>query len=142
MFGKLGKYVVNSILVDVLNRLRKNFIRPITTICESEKKIIFMNIKELGDIHTAFFTALFSFVKENKGVGDVFIKFKEKFLKYADYCSGLTKAQITLENLCAENKEVEKEVNMYALILWVHINATTVGVAHFTTISGHFLATT
>ena len=108
------KYVVNSILVDVLNRLRKNFIRPITTICESEKKIIFMNIKELGDIHTAFFTALFNCVKENKGVGDVFIKFKEKFLKYADYCSGLTKAQITLENLCAENKEVEKEVHMYS----------------------------
>ena len=112
---------MNSILVDVLNRLRKNFIRPITTICESEKKIIFMNIKELGDIHTAFFTALFSFVKENKGVGDVFIKFKEKFLKYADYCSGLTKAQITLENLCAENKEVEKEVNMYAFILGIQM---------------------
>ena len=33
--------------VDVLNRLRKNFIKPITTIKESDKKIIFMNIKEV-----------------------------------------------------------------------------------------------
>lgn len=103
--------------VDVLNKLRKNFIRPITTIREPDKKIIFMNIKELGDIHTAFFTALFNCVKEkplaNRRVGDVFIEFKEKFLKYADYCSGLTKAQVTLETLCAENKEVEKEVKVF-----------------------------
>lgn len=100
--------------VDVLNRLRKNFIRPITTISESDKKIIFMNIKELGDIHTAFFTALFNCVKEkpyaSRRIGEVFMEFKEKFLKYADYCSGLTKAQMTLEALCAENKEVEQEV--------------------------------
>lgn len=117
--------------VDVLNRLRKNFIRPITTIKESDKKIIFMNIKELGDIHTAFFTELFNCVKleqhssspgssvtaaaaaagrHSLKLGDVFVEFKEKFLKYADYCVGLTHAQMTLENLCAENKEVEKEV--------------------------------
>ena len=104
--------------VDVLNRLRKNFIRPITTIKESDKKVIFMNIKELGDIHTAFFTELFNCVKleststglRHLKLGDVFVEFKEKFLKYADYCVGLTQAQMTLENLCAENKEVEKEI--------------------------------
>jgi len=102
--------------VDVLNRLRKNFIRPITTIKESEKKVIFMNTKELGDIHTAFFTALFNCVREkpyaSKRIGDVFIEFKEKFLKYADYCCGLPRAQITLDTLCAENKEVEKEIRV------------------------------
>ena len=69
----------------MLNRLRKNFIRPITTIPESDKKIIFMNIKELGDIHTAFFTALFNCVKEkpyaSRRVGDVFIEFKVIFRK-------------------------------------------------------------
>ena len=100
--------------VDVLNRLRKNFIRPITTIKESDKKIIFQNIKELGDIHTAFFTELFNCVGSSAAgrirIGDVFVEFKEKFLKYADYCAGLTLAQITLEGLCTENKEVEKEI--------------------------------
>ena len=99
--------------VDVLNRLRKNFIRPITTIRESDKKLIFMNIKELGDIHTAFFTELFNCVKHERPslrIGDIFVDFKEKFLKYADYCSGLTVAQVTLESLCSENKEVEKEI--------------------------------
>ena len=100
--------------VDVLNRIRKNFIRPITTITEKDKKIIFMNIKELGDIHTAFFTSLFDCVQgkanASRRVGEVFLEFKEKFLKYADYCSGLTTATMTLETLCEENKEVEKEV--------------------------------
>ena len=74
-----------------------------------------MIMQELGDIHTAFFTSLFNCVNDkpyaSRRVGDVFIEYKEKFLKYADYCSGLTKAQITLENLCAENKDVEKEVS-------------------------------
>jgi guanine nucleotide exchange factor VAV len=79
-----------------------------------------MNIKELGDVHTAFFDNLLACVKaassssnrpsENGRVGDVFLKFKENFLKYGDYCSGLTKAQYTLDTLCAQNKEVEKEV--------------------------------
>ena len=44
-----------------------------------------MNIKELGDIHTAFFTALFNCVKEkpyaSRRVGDVFIEFKVIFKK-------------------------------------------------------------
>ena len=101
--------------VDVLNVLRKNFIRPITTINECDKKIIFINVKELGDIHTAFYSALFSCVTapsgSHKRVGDVFMEFKEKFLKYADYCSGLPKASVTLEQLCTENKEVAKEVS-------------------------------
>ena len=100
--------------VDVLNRIRKNFIRPITTIRESDKKIIFMNIKELGDIHTAFFTALFNCVKarpsSSRKIGEVFLEFKEKFLKYADYCSGLKEATETLGSLSEENKAVEKEV--------------------------------
>ena len=71
---------------------------------------------QLGDIHTAFFTALFNCVKEkpsgSRRVGEVFIEFKERFLKYAEYCSGLTKAQMTLENLCANNEGVEEEVSL------------------------------
>lgn len=98
--------------VDVLNALRKNFIRPITTIKESDKKIIFMNIKELGDVHTAFFTSLFKCVQSNGRVGDVFIEYKEKFLKYADYCAGLTRAQTTILRLCTEDKEVEREASI------------------------------
>ena len=107
--------------VDVLNLLRKNFIRPITTINECEKKLIFINVKELGDIHTAFYSALFNCVTapvgSHKKVGDVFIEFKEKFLKYADYCSGLPKASCTLDQLCTENKEVLKEASNLPIYL-------------------------
>ena len=68
----------------------------------------------MGDIHTAFYSALFNCVTapigSHKRVGDVFIEFKEKFLKYAEYCSGLPKASCTLEQLQATRTEVAKEV--------------------------------
>ena len=35
--------------------LRKNFIKPITSIKDNEKKLIFMNIKELGENHAGLY---------------------------------------------------------------------------------------
>ncbi len=71
--------------VDVLNMLRKNFLRPITHIKDNDKKAIFINIKELGDLHAAFFTGLLDCVMAkptaHRFVGDVFLEFKEK-VKY------------------------------------------------------------
>lgn len=100
--------------VDALNMLRKNFIRPITTISESDKKVVFMNIKELGEIHAGFFTALLDCVKAKpaakRRVGDVFLEFKDRFLKYGEYCAELPRAQETLDALCAKSDDVAEEV--------------------------------
>ena len=98
--------------VDVLNMLRRNFIRKISKMKDSDKKAIFMNIRELGEIHGAFFTDLVNCVtgKSHKSIGEIFITFKEKFLKYGDYCSDLPRSQELLTNLYEKDEEVRKEI--------------------------------
>ena len=98
--------------VDVLNMLRRNFIRKISKMKDSDKKAIFMNIRELGELHGAFFTGLVDCVtgKSHKTIGEIFIVFKEKFLKYGEYCSYLPKAQELLGALYDKDEEVRKEI--------------------------------
>ena len=98
--------------VDVLNMLRRNFIRKISKMKDSDKKAIFMNIRELGEIHGAFFTDLVNCVtgKSHKSIGEIFITFKERFLKYGDYCSDLPRSQELLTNLYEKDEEVRKEI--------------------------------
>ena len=71
-----------------------------------------MNIRELGEIHGAFFTGLVECVtgKSHKSIGEVFIIFKEKFLKYGEYCSDLPKSQELLGTLYDKDEEVRKEI--------------------------------
>ena len=83
-----------------------------------------MNIKELGETHGGFhkdilgkleiasaslseweYQLLFSEAvigKSRKRVGEVFLEYKERFLKYGEYCSELPKAHQLLETLCAK----------------------------------------
>ena len=98
--------------VDVLNMLRRNFIRKISKMKDTDKKVIFMNIRELGEIHGAFFTGLVDCVtgKSHKSIGEIFIMFKEKFLKYGEYCSDLPRSQDLLRNLYEKDEEVRKEI--------------------------------
>ena len=79
---------------------------------DTDKKTIFMNIRELGEIHGAFFTSLVECVtrKSHKRIGEIFVEFKEKFLKYGDYCSELPKAQELLGTLYDKDEEVRKEI--------------------------------
>ena len=98
--------------VDVLNMLRRNFIRKISKMKDADKKIIFMNIKELGEIHGAFFTGLVECVthKTHKKIGEIFLEHKDKFLKYGEYCSELPRAQELLGTLYDKDEEVRKEI--------------------------------
>jgi len=98
--------------VEVLNMLRKHFIRSITCIKDVDKKIIFMNIKELGETHGGFHKDILEAVigKSRKRVGEVFLEYKERFLKYGEYCSELPKAHQLLETLCAKDEVIKEEV--------------------------------
>ena len=80
--------------VEVLNMLRKHFIRPISSIKDQDKKVIFMNIKELGETHGGFYKEIVESVtgKSRKKIGEVFTEYKERFLKYVEYCALLPKA--------------------------------------------------
>ena len=98
--------------VEVLNMLRKHFIRPIVSIKEADKKIIFMNIKELGESHGGFHKEILDAVtgKSRKRVGEVFLEYKERFLKYGEYCAHLTRATHLLEALTSKEEQVREEV--------------------------------
>ena len=92
--------------------LRKHFIRPITSIKDQDKKIIFMNIKELGETHGGFYKEILEAVtgKSRKKIGEVFLEYKERFLKYGDYCSQLPKATHYLDTLISKDDCVAEEV--------------------------------
>jgi len=83
------------------------------SIKETEKKIIFMNIKDLGEVHAAFYRSILESVSGKpsaRRIGEIFVEYKERFLKYGEYCSSLQLAQETLDSLCAKNEAVAQEV--------------------------------
>lgn len=98
--------------VEVLNMLRKHFIRPITTIKDQDKKVIFMNIKELGETHGGFYKEILESVtgKSRKRIGEVFVEYKERFLKYGEYCSQLPKSTQLLDTLINKDETISEEV--------------------------------
>ncbi|XP_040582225.1 protein vav isoform X3 [Lepeophtheirus salmonis] len=100
--------------VDVLNMLRKNFIKTITKMRDTDKKIIFMNIIELGDTHAGFYQNLCDVIrgKSCKKIGEVFLEYKTRFLKYGEYCSCLPKSQDVLDNVM-KDESVREEIALY-----------------------------
>ena len=71
-----------------------------------------MNIKELGETHINFYQNLKESVtgQIHKKIGDIFLEYKERFLKYGDYCSDMPKAQEKLAQLYERDLDVRKEV--------------------------------
>ena len=79
---------------------------------DADKKVVFMNIKELGESHAAFYQNILESMagKTRKRIGDIFVEFKERFLKYGEYCSSLSRAQELLDSLMAKDDAVRDEV--------------------------------
>ncbi len=71
-----------------------------------------MNIKDLGETHAGFFQDILESVtnKSRKKIGDIFLEYKERFLKYGDYCAQLPRAQETLDQLMTRDEAVREEV--------------------------------
>ena len=105
--------------VDVLNMLRKHFLRPIISMKDSDKSIVFKNIIELGEIHATFYKELLASVSTNMSVssskpkltiGEVFLEFKQRFLIYGNFCSDLPVAQQRLDSLCDRDEAITEEI--------------------------------
>ena len=93
--------------------LMKNFIRPITSIKDQNKKVIFMNIKDLEKTHGGFYKDILESVKgkSSKRIGEVFVEYKEKFYRYGEYCAQLPKATQLLDTLVSKDKTIAEEVS-------------------------------
>ena len=83
-----------------------------------------MNIKELGETHINFYQNLKESVtgQIHKKIGDIFLEYKERFLKYGDYCSDMPKAQEKLAQLYERDLDVRKEVEECEKVRETHQN--------------------
>lgn len=51
-------------------------------------------------------------------LSDVFLHWKDKFLVYADYCANLTKAQDRIQEICNQDKHINREVSVSFNIIY------------------------
>ncbi|XP_060526933.1 protein vav isoform X3 [Cylas formicarius] len=106
--------------VDVLHKLKKNFMIPLLNLIKAEDhSCVFHKIKELHDIHATFYNELLKVKSDpNQRLSGIFMRWREKFLVYGSYCANLTKATTVLQELCDTDEpfnqaviKYEKEVN-------------------------------
>uniref|UniRef100_A0A670XTK2 Phosphatidylinositol 3,4,5-trisphosphate-dependent Rac exchanger 1 protein n=1 Tax=Pseudonaja textilis TaxID=8673 RepID=A0A670XTK2_PSETE len=80
-----------------LHRIRQNAVdKAEKYITEENVKILFSNMEDILDVHNDFLTALEYCLHpephSQHQLGEVFLKFKEKFIVYEEYCSNHEKA--------------------------------------------------
>ncbi|XP_067324285.1 phosphatidylinositol 3,4,5-trisphosphate-dependent Rac exchanger 1 protein isoform X1 [Anolis sagrei] len=80
-----------------LHRIRQNAVdKAEKYITEENVKILFSNIEDILDVHKDFLTSLEYCLQpepqSHHELGDVFLKFKDKFIVYEEYCSNHEKA--------------------------------------------------
>ncbi|XP_063002021.1 phosphatidylinositol 3,4,5-trisphosphate-dependent Rac exchanger 1 protein isoform X1 [Elgaria multicarinata webbii] len=80
-----------------LHRIRQNAVdKAEKYITEENVKILFSNIEDILEVHKDFLTALEYCLQpepqSHHELGDVFLKFKDKFFVYEEYCSNHEKA--------------------------------------------------
>ncbi|KAB7495039.1 Protein vav [Armadillidium nasatum] len=98
---------------DALKRVLCNFYKPLKeTLGEENCSVIFFKFKEMADIHTHLYKGLHDARSNphNLPVSQVFITSQEKLLIYGDYCANLSKAQVLLEKLMAEDSVIRQKI--------------------------------
>lgn len=92
--------------IEALNMIVKHFMRPLkSTIKAEDRKIIFMNIKELAEIHTGFHSELYkACTSSHYKISECFLHWKDKFIVYGEYCSNLPAAQELIDELCNKSE--------------------------------------
>ncbi|RWS24881.1 protein vav-like protein [Leptotrombidium deliense] len=98
--------------IEALNMIVRHFMRPLKgTLREDDRKIVFLHIKELLEIHTGFHSDLFKACTTNQHrISQCFLHWKEKFVIYGDYCANLPKAQDLVEELCVKSEVINQSV--------------------------------
>ncbi|XP_054717331.1 protein vav-like [Uloborus diversus] len=98
--------------IEALNMIIKHFMRPLKSILKPEtRKVIFMNIKELAEIHTGFHSELYKACTSSQyKISECFLHWKNKFIIYGEYCSSLPAAQELVEDLSNRNEVVNQAI--------------------------------
>ncbi|XP_077504211.1 proto-oncogene vav-like isoform X2 [Amblyomma americanum] len=99
--------------IEALNMITRDFMRPLKDVLTPEEnEIIFKHIKELADTHTGFHADLHKacISSQHLKISDCFLRWKDKFIVYGDYCSNLPKAQEQIDELCSKKQLVNQSV--------------------------------
>lgn len=90
--------------------MSRHFARPLSARLRPEDwKRIFFGINELSTIHAGFYSSLWK-ARNGEDLAQVFLKWREQFLIYGDYCANLTVARNTLQEVCSRDEEINREV--------------------------------
>ncbi|XP_049272801.1 protein vav isoform X2 [Rhipicephalus sanguineus] len=97
--------------IEALNMITRDFMRPLKDVLTPEEnEIIFKHIKELAETHTGFHADLHKACvsSQHLKISDCFLRWKDKFIVYGDYCSNLPKAQEQIDELCSKKQLVNQ----------------------------------
>ncbi|XP_055933228.1 protein vav-like isoform X2 [Argiope bruennichi] len=98
--------------IEALNMIIKHFMRPLKSILAADiRKVIFMNIKELAEIHTGFHSELYKACTSSQyKISECFLHWKDKFIVYGEYCSKLPAAQEKVEELSNKSEVINQAI--------------------------------
>lgn len=98
--------------VDVLSKLKKNFMNPLQKILKPEVHcVIFCKINELHKIHTDFLNQLLkTHTDKSLRFSTVFMASRDNFLVYGDYCANLSQACALLQDVCDKDEEINQAI--------------------------------
>lgn len=68
--------------------------------------------KELCDIHQDFLNQLYKLPEKSTKLSNIFITHKDRFLVYGAYCSNLSVAGATLQDICDRQPEVYNKIEV------------------------------
>ncbi|XP_014677950.1 PREDICTED: guanine nucleotide exchange factor VAV2-like isoform X2 [Priapulus caudatus] len=98
--------------VDALNMIVSHFARPLKPIIpEEDFRLVFKHMEDLCMIHTGFHSELHrAYVTGVPTFAECFLKWRDKFLLYGDFCSNLPHAQDLIDELCNSRELVKQTV--------------------------------
>ncbi|GFR22757.1 guanine nucleotide exchange factor VAV3 [Trichonephila clavata] len=98
--------------IEALNMIIKHFMRPLkNTLVADVRKVIFMNIEELAEIHTGFHSELYKACTSSQyKISECFLHWKDKFIIYGEYCSKLPAAQERVEDLSNKSEVINQAI--------------------------------
>lgn len=99
--------------IEALNMITRDFMRPLKDVLTPEEnEIIFKHIKELAETHAGFHGDLHKacLSPQHHRISDCFLRWKDKFIVYGDYCSNLPRAQEQIDELCSKKQLVNQSV--------------------------------
>ncbi|KAG0429492.1 hypothetical protein HPB47_023584 [Ixodes persulcatus] len=99
--------------IEALNMITRDFMRPLKDVLTPEEnEVIFKHIKELADTHAGFHADLHKAClapqQQQMRISDCFLRWKDKFIVYGDYCSNLPRAQEQIDELCTKKQLVNQ----------------------------------